>query len=82
MSARRTAARIAANTRWAYEPNRSAATAKARANSPISREYWVKRMRGEFPQAPESEIQSRAENAHKAWQTQMSARAKAKRGAA
>lgn len=82
MSARRTAARIAANTRWAYEADRRAATAPARFRSPISREYWVRKMREEFPQAPEREIQDRAANAHKAWQTQMSARAKAKRGAA
>lgn len=37
-------ARIAANERWAKEPDRSQATAKARANSPASIEYWMQKV--------------------------------------
>lgn len=43
-SERATNARIAANERWAKEPDRSSATAKARANSPASIEYWMKKV--------------------------------------
>jgi hypothetical protein len=38
---RSTNAKIAANARWARTPNRSLATAKARANGPGSLEYWL-----------------------------------------
>lgn len=37
-------ARIAANERWAKEADRSQATAKARANSPASIEYWMRKV--------------------------------------
>lgn len=41
---RSTNARIAANTRWSRETNRTGATAKARGNSPASLQYWLKKV--------------------------------------
>jgi hypothetical protein len=65
-SERSTQARIAANERWAKEPDRAGATAKARANSPASIEYWMKKVDpGE--QMPRDQRLRRAQNAKTAY---------------
>lgn len=43
-SERSVAARIAANTRWAGEDDRTTATAAARRKGPGSLEYWLKKV--------------------------------------
>jgi len=56
---RRTHASIAANTRWANEPDRAAATAAARAKGPGSLEYWIAKT---DPDLPHAERVKRANN--------------------
>lgn len=63
---RRTIARIAANTRWANEPDRTAAMANARNNSPASVEYWMKKI-DPGKALPYTERVKRAENAKTAY---------------
>ncbi|MEV7014047.1 hypothetical protein [Streptosporangium sp. NPDC051022] len=65
-SERRTIAQIAANTRWAAEPDRTAATAAARRNSPASIEYWAKKIDPDEI-LPYQERIKRAENAKAAY---------------
>ena len=64
-SERSAIASIAANTRWANEDNRAAATAKARDNSPASLTYWMRKVDpdGVLPRATRV---AKAENARKA----------------
>lgn len=59
-------AKIAANTRWANESDRVAATAKARNNSPASITYWMKKV-DPTEQMPRGERLKRAENAMAAY---------------
>ncbi len=63
---RRLIASIASNTRWANEPNRAGATAKARNNSPASIEYWKRKVDPESKLLPEVRLKL-AENAKKAY---------------
>lgn len=65
-SERAVQARIAANERWAKELDRSGATAKARANSPASIEYWMKKVDPE-QQMPRDQRLRRAQNAKSAF---------------
>ena len=63
---RSAAARVAANTRWAYyEPDRNKATAAARANSPASIEYWAAKVDPDR-QMSDGDRARAAENAMKA----------------
>ena len=71
---RSSAARIAAHTRWANEPDRTAATAAARAKSPTSYAYHLADMRRRFPHETEEQIAGRAENAHRAYMGRLSKR--------
>lgn len=59
-------ARIAAHERWAKESDRAGATAKARANSPASVEYWMKKVDPE-QQMPRELRLRRAQNAKTAY---------------
>jgi hypothetical protein len=65
-SERTVAARIAANTRWAGEDDRSAATASARRSSPGSLEYWLKKADPENELAYEARVK-KAESMKKAY---------------
>lgn len=73
---RSAAASVAANTRWAfYEPDRSRATAAARANSPTSWEYWLRKVDPDGALPYEQRL-ARARNARAAWYAQTLARAR------
>lgn len=74
------AARIAVNVSWARTPDRSERTRSARANSPVSFEYWLKRITDEGVVRPQDRAKA-AENAHRAFQAQMSAKAAKTRAA-
>ncbi|WP_433364346.1 hypothetical protein [Streptosporangium sp. CA-115845] len=63
---RKSIAKIAANTRWANEPDRTAATARAREKSPASISYWLKQVDPENAM-PYAERIKRAENAKTAY---------------
>jgi len=65
-SERSTVARIAANTRWANEDDRTAATAKARNSSPASIEYWMRKVDPDA-RMPRDQRLLRAENAKAAY---------------
>lgn len=72
---RRIIARIAANTRWANEPDRAAATVNARNNSPASLEYWLKKVDPD-QRMPHAERVKRAENAKTAHYQQVMRKAR------
>lgn len=59
-------ARIAANERWSREPNRVGATAAARAKSPASLEYWIRKVNpnGELAHAEARKLAENAKKAH------------------
>ncbi|MEV8635663.1 hypothetical protein AB0395_28785 [Streptosporangium sp. NPDC051023] len=63
---RKSIAKIAANSRWARESDRTAATAAARKNSPASIEYWLKKV-DPHEEMPYQERIKRAENAKAAY---------------
>lgn len=63
---RRTIARIAANYRWAREPDRVAATAEMRRRSPASLDYWLRRVDPDMTMSHAERVK-RAENAKAAY---------------
>jgi len=71
-------ARMAANVSWARTPNRSERTAPARAASPVSYEYWLRRLADEGRVRAE-DLPKAAESAHRAYMAQMSRKAAAAR---
>jgi hypothetical protein len=77
-AARRTNALIAVHTSWAKTPIRSERTENARRNSPARVEYWEARLLAEGVVA-EADIPKAAENARRAYMTQLSKRRKPKR---
>lgn len=71
---RSAAARVAANSRWAYyEPDRNKATAAARANSPSSITYWLDKVDPDRQMSPADRARA-AENAMRAHFAQLSRR--------
>ena len=73
---RSAAASVAAHTRWAfYEVDRSRATAAARANSPTSWDYWLRKVDPDGALTYEQRL-ARARNARTAWYRQTLARAR------
>lgn len=76
---RSSAARIAAHSRWAYRvPDRSLATAAARAKSPSSITYWLDRVDPDQQMHP-GERAKAAENAMSAHFAQLSRRGRRSR---
>lgn len=65
-ASRRLAAAIAANERWSRVPDRRAATAKARANSPTSLAYFERQVDPER-KLPEAQRHAMALNARAAF---------------
>lgn len=68
-------ARIAANLRWAGEPDRTAATAKARSLSPVALEYWMEKVDPERKMRHEERVK-RATNARTAYYLQITRKAR------
>lgn len=77
---RTTIARIAANTRWANEDDRAAATAKARGNSPASLTYWMRKVDPDEV-LTRAERVAKAENARKAHYDRIMRKARAAKAA-
>lgn len=75
---RSSAARIAVNISWSRTPNRSERTAPARAASPVTYGYWVRKLTAEGVVRPR-DIPAAAENAHRAYMAQLSKKAVAAR---
>jgi hypothetical protein len=75
---RSAAARYAANVSWARTPNRSERTAPARANSPVSYGYWVRKLTSDG-KIRSQDISAAAENAHRAYMAGLSRKATAAR---
>ncbi|WP_344941367.1 hypothetical protein [Actinomadura miaoliensis] len=65
---------MASNVSWARTPNRSERTAPARAASPVSYEYWLRRL-AEEGQVREEDLPKAAESAYRAYMAQMSRKA-------
>lgn len=72
------AARIASDASWARTPVRRERTAPGTKASPASYEYWVRRLTDEGVVC-EDEIPAAAENAQRAYMSQLSAKAAAAR---
>ncbi|MFI7532619.1 hypothetical protein [Streptosporangium sp. NPDC049376] len=75
------AARIAAHVQWARTPHRGERTEAARRASPVSIDYWIARITAEG-KVRKRDIPKAAENAHKAYMTQMSLKASTARSKA
>lgn len=73
---RRSIASLAANSRWAKEDDRVAATAKARNNSPASIEHWMRKVDPDG-RMPHPERLKRAENAKTAYYQTLMRKARA-----
>lgn len=73
--ARRRNAAIAADVKWACTPNRTEATAAARAKSPVSFEYWLAWAADQHPDMDAAGQIKAAQNAHRAHQRRVSAKA-------
>jgi hypothetical protein len=80
-SERSSAARIAADISWARTPNRSERTAAARANSPVSYEYWLRKIKTEGS-VREVDQPAAAASAHRAYMAQLGKKSRVKRRAA
>lgn len=65
---------IAANKSWAMTANRSERTEAARKASPLSLDYWIADIRAKGV-VREQDILAAAQNAHRAFQLEMSQRA-------
>jgi len=68
------AARIAVDTSWARTPNRSERTAPARRNSPTTYDYWLAKISADPAIRPKDRAKAAA-SAHRAYMTQLSAKA-------
>lgn len=82
--ARTRSARIAADVSWAKTANRSERTAHGTRNSPVSYNYWLRKITDEGNVRAE-DIPKAAESAHRAYMRQQSlkaAKARAARAAA
>jgi hypothetical protein len=66
-SQRQIIGRYGANVSWSRTPDRSARTRPARASSPASREYHLKRLPEQFDDAPQAARLAAAESAKKAY---------------
>jgi len=77
-TARSSASRYAANVSWARTPDRAERTASARANSPVSYAYWLRRITEEG-RVREQDIPAAAESAHRVYMAGLARKAAAKR---
>jgi hypothetical protein len=75
---RSSAARYAVNTSWARTPNRTERTAPGHAASPVSYEYWFKKITDEG-QVREQDIPAAAKSAHRAYMQGLARKGQEKR---